>query len=133
MRTQTRQHLVEDFNFYRQLLMNRDIVDLYARGFADYSSLAPTERVQFNMVASTYLWTGWYFYQINKAEGLIENVNDRLYSDMFGHPGFREWFAGYQPTVGGEYGEFLSKVIDNAGNSDFTLGDNSNLLQGRLE
>ena len=109
------------------------VAELYARGLADYSSLVPAERVQFNMVASSYVWTAWYFYQMNRAEGLVEDLNNRVYADMFRHPGFREWFATYLPTVGGEYGDFLSKVVENAGDSDFRPGDNSNLLQGRLD
>jgi len=133
VRTQASQHLVEDFNFYRQLLVDRDVAELYARGLAEYSSLAPAQRVQFNMVASSYVWTAWYFHQVNRAEGLVEDLNNRVYSDMFRHPGFREWFATYRPTVGGEYGDFLSKVADNAGDPDFKPGDNSNLLQGRLD
>ena len=133
VRTQTYQYLVEDFNFYRQLLMDREVAELYIRGLADFKSLAPAERVQFNMVASTYVWTAWYFYEVNRNEGLVENLNSRLYVDMFKHPGFREWFADYRSTVEGGYGEFLSKVMANSGDADFKSGDGSNLLQGRLE
>ena len=133
VRTQTYQYLVEDFNFYRQLFMDREVTELYIRGLSDFRSLTPAERVQFNMVASTYVWTAWYFYEVNRNEGLVEDLNNRLYVDMFKHPGFREWFADYRATVAGGYGEFLSKVMENAGNEDFKSGDGSNLLQGRLE
>ncbi len=133
VRTQTYQNLVEDFNFYRQLLMDQDVAELYTRGLSNYGSLAPAERVQFNMVASAYVWTAWYFYEVNRNEGLVEDLNSRVYADMFKHSGFREWFTDYRATVDGGYGEFLSKVMENAENTDLTPGDGSNLLQGRLE
>ena len=133
IRTQTNQHQVEDFNFYRQLLTDPKLAAVYVRGLEDYKSLEPPERVQFNMVASSYIWTGWYFYQLQKNEGLVGDPNSRVYVDMFKHPGFREWYSSYKDTVGEEYGDFLIEVMNKVGEENYREGEVSNLLQGRLE
>jgi hypothetical protein len=89
------------------------------------------ETVQFNMVASSYLWTTWYYSQLNESEGLVADLNSRVYVDMFLHPGYREWYEGFAPTIPDDFRETLDQVLAQARQlGDYRRGEVSNLLQG---
>ena len=133
LRLTTSQYLNEDFNQYRSFLLNSDVADLWVRGLADLDSLTTPERVQFNMVASSYVWTAWYFREVNRKEGLIDDLNSRMHIDMFKHPGFRQWYSGYAETIEGDYGDYLSKLNEKAlEDTDYQPHNVSNLLQGSI-
>lgn len=132
IRTQAFQHISENFNFYRQLLIDPDVSAIFIKGCNDYSSLDSFEKLRFNMVASSYIWTSYQYFFINQGEGLIGNLNDRVYADMFKHPGFREWYSDYQHTLPGDYVNFLSDVESNLGGQVFQPGELSNLFQGKI-
>ena len=131
LRTTTSQYLVEDFNAWRQMLLDEKVAGTWLKGLDDLDSLRATERLQFNMAASSYVWTTWYFRQLNEPEGLVEDLNRHVYLDMFLHPGYRQWYEGYAPTLPDDYREFLDKVLAHAKQlGSHHSGAVSNLLQG---
>ena len=133
LRTTTSQYLTEDFNFWRQLIVQGDSTDTWIKGLQSAEGLSDAEQVRFNMIASSYLWTTWYFREINKSEELIDDLNNHMYADMFSHPGFREWYRTYAPSIGGEYREFLDQLLERSQElPDYKNGDLSNLLQGSI-
>ena len=131
LRTTANQHLVEDYNTWRQMLLDEEVAGIWLKGLDDLGALNATERVRFNMVASSYIWTGYYYRQLNESEGLVEGLNDHVHLDMFLHPGFRQWYEGYAPTIPGDFREFLDNVCLHAKRrGDYHRGEVSNLLQG---
>jgi hypothetical protein len=61
-RTQNSQVVVQNFDNWRRLILETDSADLWFRGINDLEDLERTEKINFNLIASTLIWTCWSFY-----------------------------------------------------------------------
>ena len=130
-RTQNAQSVVENFDAWRRLIIETNNTDLWFRGVNDWKSLDRDERIRFNFIASTLIWDIWFTYQLQSNEGLMADVNSRLYQDLFKHPGFREWLLDHRQYHSDDFGEFLDKVCESVGAARYQPGESSNLFAGQ--
>ena len=69
-------------------------------------------------------------YQLQRNEGLIADVNSRLYQDLFKHPGFRDWLLDHRRYHSDDFGNFLDKVCESVGTERYQPGESSSLFAG---
>jgi hypothetical protein len=129
-RTQNAGSVIENFDGWRRLILETNSADLWFRGVNDWKSLDRDERIQFNFIASTLIWDIWFLYQLQRNEGLIADVNTRLYQDLFKHPGFRDWLMDHRNYHSDDFGDFLDKVCESVGAARYQPGESSSLFAG---
>jgi len=131
-RTQNTQAVVENFNFWRQLLAVPGNADIWVRGINNLSDLSTDERLLFNNIAGSLFWSGWFMYQIQRNEGLMGDVNANAFRDLFRHPGLREWIEStIEVQLDDEdYASFLNKVQESVGSERLGPGEASSYSQG---
>lgn len=130
-RTQNWQAVSENYNIWRQMVAMPGNADIWIRGINDLSNLNRNERIQFNNMANSVLWSGWFMYHIQQNEGLMGDVNANAYRDLFRHPGLREWIAASKEAqVQDEYSDFLDRVKESVGSERIKPGEASSYSQG---
>ena len=130
-RTQNWQAVADNFNIWRQMLAMPGNADIWIRGINDLSDLNHKERVQFNNMANSVFWSGWFMYHIQRNEGLMGDVNANAYRDLFRHPGLREWIAASKEAqLGDDYNDFLDRVKESVGSERIKPGEASSYSQG---
>jgi hypothetical protein len=129
-RTQNSQVVVQNFDNWRRMILETDSADLWFRGINDLEDLERTEKINFNLIASTLIWTCWSFYQLQKNEGLIADVNEHLWQDLFKHPGYREWLLLHRRYHSDDFGQFLDRVCESVGENRYKPGESSSLIDG---
>ncbi len=104
--------------------------DIWLRGISDLDSLDGTEKIRFNMMASSIIWSCWFMFQINRQEDLVPDINGVVWQDLFKHPGFREWLKDHRRYHADAFGEFLDSVRDVVGDTRYKPGESSSLTAG---
>ena len=127
-KTQSAQSVIENFDGWRRLILETGSEDIWFRGVNDLASLDRAEKLRFTYLASTFIWTCWSYYQLNQNEGLIADVNEHIFRDMYKHPGFREWMQVQRRFHSDEFGEFLDTVQEAVGDERYRMGEPSSLI-----
>ena len=127
-RTQNSQAIIHNFDGWRKMILETGSGDLWFRGINDLNCLDRTEKINFNLIASTLIWTCWSFYQLQKNEGLIADLNEHLWQDLFKHPGYREWLLVHRRYHSDDFGEFLDRVCEVVGDDRYEPGQSSSLI-----
>jgi hypothetical protein len=131
-RLQSTTAIIEGFDRWRDMLLDGDNVDIWARGIDDLGALNRSERMRFDMIASSFIWACWYMYQVNRAEGLVNDINGVVWQDLFRHNGFREWLLDHRRYHADSFGPFLDEVCASVGDARYEPGDSSSLFPGGL-
>jgi hypothetical protein len=129
-RTQSAQAINENFDRWRNMILDGNHAELWIRGVNDLDSLERFERFQFNLLASALIWSCWYHYQMQRNEGLTADVNEHLWQDLFKHPGFSEWLGEHQKFLAEDFREFLGDVREAVGEERYEPGVASSLTSG---
>ena len=129
-RTQNAQAVIHNFDSWRKMILETGSADLWFRGINDLDNLDRTEKINFNLIASTLIWTCWSFYQLQKNEGLVADLNEYLWQDLFKHPGYREWLIVHLRFHSDDFGEFLDKACEAVGDERYEPGQSSSLIDG---
>ena len=130
-RTQNWQAVTENFNVWRQMLAMPGNAEIWIKGINSLDDLSRKERLQFNNLANSVFWSGWFMFHIQQSEGLMGDVNANAYRDMFRHPGLRDWIeSSKQAQSGDEYCEFLERVKESVGTDRLEPGQASSYSQG---
>jgi hypothetical protein len=129
-RTQNSQVVVHNFDNWRKMILETGSADLWFRGINNLEDLDRTEKINFNLIASTLMWTCWSFYQLQKNEGLIADVNEHLWQDLFKHSGYREWLLVHRRFHSDDFGHFLDRVCEAVGEDRYEPGESSSLIDG---
>lgn len=129
-RTQNSYSICEGYDRWRQMLMSPDGANIWIKGINNLGSLDNEERLRFNTMAGSYIWSCWFMFQINRHEGLVPDINGLVWQDLFKHPGFREWLLEHRRFHADAFGEFLDSVCDAVGDERYGQGDSSSLTEG---
>jgi hypothetical protein len=104
--------------------------DIWHRGINDLTVLDRTEKIQFNMMASALMWSVWNMYHGQRSEGLMEDINARVWTDLFMSAGFREWVLDHRQYHTDEFGDFLDEVSEAVGDKRHPIGESSSITAG---
>jgi hypothetical protein len=129
-RTQNSYSICEGFDRWRDMLLSPDGTDIWVRGINDLNALDSKEKMRFNTIAGSLIWSCWFMYQITRNEGLVADVNGVVWQDLFKHPGFREWLLEHRRFHADAFGEFLDSVCDAVGDERYESGESSSLTAG---
>jgi hypothetical protein len=130
-RTQNTQAVIHNFDSWRKMILETGSADLWFRGINDLGGLDQTEKINFSLIASTLIWSCWSFFQLQKNEGLIADLNEHLWQDLFKHPGYREWLLVHRRYHSDDFGEFLDRVCEVVGDDRYEPGQSSSLIDGQ--
>jgi hypothetical protein len=130
-RTSNSQSVIQNYNDWRAVLLEGDNVDIWHRGINDLTALSSAERLRFNFLASSFVWCGWFMYQLQRNEGLMADLNARVWQDFFKHPGFREWMTDHLQFHSDDFGDSLEEVRVAVGADVFKPGEPSSLIPGQ--
>ena len=130
-RTQNAQAVIHNFDSWRKMILETGSADLWFRGINDLGSLDQTEKINFNLIASTVIWSCWSYFQLQENEGLIADINEHLFQDLFKHPGYREWLLVHRRYHSDDFGEFLDRVCEAVGDDRYEAGQSSSLIDGQ--
>ena len=130
-RTQSIYEICEGFDRWRDMVLLPGNADIWFKGINDLNSLDRTEKIRFNMIASSIIWSCWFMFQINRQENLVPDINGVVWQDLFKHPGFREWLQDHRRYHADAFGEFLDNVRDAVGDTRYQLGESSSLTAGK--
>ena len=129
-RTQNSQSVCESFDRWRSMVLDADNADLWFRGVNDYNGLTREDKIRFAMMAGAFDWACWFMYQLQRNEGLMADVNQNIWQDLFKHPGFREWMIGQRKHHSDDFGDFLDQVRESVGDARYLPGETSSLMPG---
>ena len=129
-RTQNWQSVAVNFNTWRDMVLASNNADIWLRGLNDLNNLNSVEKMKFNMIAGSYIWTCWYVFQIQKNEGLMGDANNHLYRDLYKHEGYRDWLSVNKKLHSDDFGDFLDEVERTVGTERYQIGESSSLTAG---
>jgi hypothetical protein len=71
-------------------------------------------------------------FQMQRNEGLVEDVNSNAFRDLFRHPGLREWIDVNQKSQlsDDDFSQFLDRVRESVGTDVLGPGQPSSYTQG---
>ncbi|MEN8193590.1 MAG: hypothetical protein ABFS12_12285 [Bacteroidota bacterium] len=129
-KTQTWHSVNEDFNVFREMVLTSNNAEIWIKGINNFDDLNRNDRMRFNMMAATFIWTVWLFYQVSKNEGLMPDANSHLFSDLYKHEGFNGWLKEHEKLHTDDFGDFLKSVRENVGKERYKIGESSSLTNG---
>ncbi len=130
-RTTNSQSVIQNYNDWRAGLLDGNNVDVWYRGINDLDALDSSERLRFTFLASSFMWSCWFMYQLQRNEGLMADVNTNAFRDLFRHPGLRQWLDLHRQTQhADDFGEFLDQVREMVGTDMLKPGEPSSYTQG---
>lgn len=127
-KTQNWQSVNLNLNIWRQMVLDADNSRIWFQGINDLTSL---EREEKFMMAGAFDWSCWLTYQLQRNEGLMADVNSRLFRDKFMHAGYREWITLNLDAHSDDYKVFLEQVADEVGERRLRPGEFSSLSPGQ--
>ena len=129
-RTTNLQSVNENFNLWREMILADNNAKIWIKGINDLKGLDQTEKMKFNMIASSFIWTCWFVYQLQRNEGLMADVNSALFQDLYKHEGYREWLSFNEKLHSDDFRDFLEEVKRSVGTSRYEKGESSSLTAG---
>ncbi len=129
-RTQNWQSVVENFNVWREMVLAANNSEIWIKGLNDLNDLNQNQKIKFNMIAGSLIWTCWFVYQLQQNEGLMADVNANLYRDLYMHKGYREWLSHNEKLHTDDFRKFLEKVKESVGDDRHLNGESSSLTAG---
>ncbi len=129
-RTTNLQSVNENFNLWREMILAGNNAEIWIKGINDLYSLSQVEKMKFNMIAGSFVWTCWFVYQLQSNEGLMADVNSTLFQDLYKHKGYREWLSFNEKLHSDNFREFLEQVKTIVGTSRYEKGESSSLTAG---
>ena len=100
------------------------------KGLNNLQVLNQNEKVKFNMIAGSFIWTCWFVYQLQRNEGLMADVNNTLFQDLYKHEGYWEWLSSNKKLHTDDFRDFLEKVKISVGDLRYENGESSSLTAG---
>ena len=129
-RTTNLQSVNENFNLWRGLVLADNNAEIWIKGLNDLNSLNQVEKIKFNMIAGSFVWTCWFVYQLQSNEGLMADVNSTLFQDLYKHDGYREWLSSNEKLHSDDFRDFLDRVKSSVGTFRYKKGESSSLTAG---
>ena len=129
-RTTNLQSVNENFNTWRQMVLSVGNTEIWIKGLNDLHILNRNEKVKFNMIAGSFIWTCWFVYQLQRNEGLMADVNSTLFQDLYKHDGYREWLSSNEKLHTDDFRDFLERVKTSVGDVRYQHGESSSLTAG---
>jgi len=130
IRTQNMQSVSENFNTWRGMVLASNHSEIWIKGLNHLDELNRNERLKFNMIAGSLIWTCWFLYQLQQNEGFIPDANNTLFRDLYKHEGFRIWLLSNEKLHTDDFRDFLEKVKDSVGSERYKIGESSSLTAG---
>ena len=129
-RTANLQSVNENFNLWREMVLAESNAEIWIKGLNDLQVLDRIEKMKFNMIAGSFIWTCWFVYQLQNNEGLMADVNSTLFQDLYKHEGYREWLVSNEKLHSDDFRDFLEKVKASVGDVRYENGESSSLTAG---
>ena len=129
-RTQNWQSVAENFNTWREMVLASDNAEIWINGLNHLDKLNRDERIKFNMIAGSFIWTCWFLFQLQQNEGLLPDANNSIYRDLYKHEGYRAWLLINKKLHTDDFGDFLDKVKESVGAERYKIGEASSLTAG---
>ena len=90
-----------------------ELADLYARGMQSFAAMRPDEKVRFDLLALTFAKAAETFFRLNR-EGSLDLSEweswERVIVDVFGRPGYREWWPERKQRYSDDFQEWIDSV-----------------------
>jgi len=90
-----------------------ELADLYARGMQSFAALRPDDKVRFDLLALTFAKAAETFFRLNR-EGSLDLSEweswERVIVDVFGRPGYREWWPERKQRYSDDFQEWIESV-----------------------
>ena len=112
------------------MVLSENNAEIWIKGLNEFQSLNRIEKVKFNMIAGSFVWTCWFVYQLQANEGLMADVNSTLFQDLYKHKGYREWLSQNEKLHSDDFRIFLDKVIVAVVDTRYKEGESSSLTAG---
>ena len=100
-------------NYLGPIAHDSELADLYARGMQSFAALRPGEKVRFDFLALTFAKGAETFFRLNR-EGSLDPSEweswERLIVDVFGRPGFREWWPNRKQRYSDDFQEWIESA-----------------------
>ena len=128
-KTQNWHNINDGYNKYREMVLNN--AELWIKGINNLDELDSNERMQFNMIGATLIWTTWQYYQALMNEGLMPDANSGLFKDLYKHEGFRTWMIEEEKYHTDDFGSFLKSVREEVGTERYKFGESSGIINGK--
>jgi hypothetical protein len=126
--------VVRGFNEWRALMIaDDDVSDLYIRGVNAIETLTPSERLRFNQLMSSFIWTCW---QLWRSQELLGTPNLQIFRHMLRHSGGREWYESHKDYFPDDFRAMLESVlaeIKRDGLEDIPPEASSSMFAGALK
>jgi hypothetical protein len=126
-KTQSWHAINENFQRWRDMVLSADNSDIWIRGINNLDDLDRNEHMKFNMIAGTFIWTIWEHYHLMHNEGLLNDVNSHIFTDLYKHNGFRTWLINHEKYHTDDFGTFLKSVREAVGDERYKFGEASSL------
>ena len=120
----------ENFMRYRDMVISSNNAEIWIKGINNLDELDGAEKIKFNMMAGTFLWSVWEFTMLFKVEGLIPDVNSNIYTDLYKHEGYRKWLLNREKWLDEDFGAVLKGAKESAGKERYKYGEMSSLTDG---
>jgi len=130
VRTQNQQSINENFNRWREMVLASNNAEIWIKGLNNLEELNRVERIKFNMIAGSFIWTCWFLYHLQNNEGFLPDVNNSLFRDLYKHEGYREWLLSNESLHTDNFRGFLEKVKISVGSERYDIGESSSLTAG---
>ncbi len=129
-RTSNLQSVSVNFNTWREMVLADDHAGIWVRGLNNYIDLPSTDKMKFNMIAGSFIWTCWLVYQLQRNEGFLVDANNSLFRDLYMHEGYRQWLTLNEKLHSDDFRDFLEEVKENVGDARYEYGEPSSLSAG---
>lgn len=129
-RTQNWQSVCENFNTWREMVLTSNHSEIWIKGLNNLDELHGDDRLKFNMIAGSFIWTCWFLYQLQQKEGFLVDANNTLYRDLYKHEGYRKWLAYNEKLHTDDFRNYLERVKASVGSERYQIGEASSLTAG---
>ena len=95
------------------LAQDSELTDLYVRGMQSFTALRPDEKVRFDLLALTFSKAAETFFRLNRGGSLDPSEWEsweRSIVDLFGRPGFREWWPERKQRYSDDFQEWVASI-----------------------
>lgn len=127
-KTQNWHNINDGYTKYREMVLNNS--ELWIRGLNNLEELDSNEKMKFNMIGATLIWTTWIYYHVLKNEGLIPDANNELFRSFYKHEGLRAWMIEEEKYHTDDFGSFLKSVREDVGEDRYKFGESSGIING---
>jgi len=127
-RTNTFRDIMYGMVAHNNVMFGPENAELVTKGFKDYESLPPVEKIRFVHLMSSYFQypeDSWNSAQVELlGDKTMENWSWYLRTQFFPHQGVRDWWSQYKSVYAPGFQKWIDELVKSADPSDDPFGIN---------